>query len=157
MSGATIESRSSPQRIKVAPPNDLTNQCCARHPKKYFCNSIDPGCVKTLEAVVSAQQKKRTRGLGESFMRERHSIRINLAPERPADWFSHSQDPKQTFTDFASLCFLRACRAPLTLPSEASRSPAPQVIVPQGNGRMFWFKWKKFSGSYFALSCRSRL
>jgi hypothetical protein len=23
-------------------------------------------------------------------MRERHSVRINLAPERPAEWFSHS-------------------------------------------------------------------
>jgi hypothetical protein len=52
--------------------------------------------VKTLETVVSAQQKNRTYGLGESFMRQRRSARINLAPERLAEWFSHSQDPKPT-------------------------------------------------------------
>jgi hypothetical protein len=50
--------------------------------------------MKTPEAVVSAQQKKRSCGAGESFMRERHSGRINLAPERPAEPFSHSQDPE---------------------------------------------------------------
>jgi hypothetical protein len=54
-------------------------------------------CVKTLEAVASAQQKKRTCDPGESLMRERHSIRINLAPERSAGWFSHSQDPNRTY------------------------------------------------------------
>src|SRR5260370_37791256 len=46
---------------------------------------IDPGCVKTREAVVSAQQEDRTCGLGESLMREQHSVRINLVPERPAE------------------------------------------------------------------------
>jgi hypothetical protein len=29
----------------------------------------DPGCVKTLKAVVDAQQKNRICGVGESFMR----------------------------------------------------------------------------------------
>ena len=29
-------------------------------------------------------------------MRERYSVRINLALERLAEWFSHSQDPKPT-------------------------------------------------------------
>jgi hypothetical protein len=52
----------------------------------------DLGCVKTREEVVSA--------LAKSFMREQHSARINLAPERPADWFSRSQDPKRTFARF---------------------------------------------------------
>jgi hypothetical protein len=61
----------------------------------YVCTGMPvgtglPGRVKTMEAIVSAQQKNRTYGLGESFMRERHSVRINLAPERPAEWFSHS-------------------------------------------------------------------
>jgi len=41
----------------------------------------DPGCVKTLETVITAQQKNRTCGFGDSLMRERHSVRINLAPE----------------------------------------------------------------------------
>jgi hypothetical protein len=59
-------------------------------------SASDPGCVKTREAVVSAQQENRTGGLGDSLMREQHSVRINLAPERPAEWFSHSQDPKRT-------------------------------------------------------------
>jgi hypothetical protein len=36
-------------------------------------NETDPGCVKTLPKVVSAQQKNRTCRLGESFMRKRHS------------------------------------------------------------------------------------
>jgi hypothetical protein len=49
--------------------------------------------VKTLQPVVCAQQKNRTCGLGESFMRERHSARINLAPERLVDGFSHSLGP----------------------------------------------------------------
>jgi hypothetical protein len=29
-------------------------------------------------------------------MRERPSLRINLALERLAEWFSHSQDPQRT-------------------------------------------------------------
>jgi choline dehydrogenase-like flavoprotein len=41
----------------------------------------DLGCVKTLEAVVRAQLRNQTSSLGESFMRERHPFRINLAPE----------------------------------------------------------------------------
>src|SRR5215510_7961617 len=56
----------------------------------------DPGCVKTLEAFVGAQQKNRTCGLSESFMRGRHSVRIYLLPERPAKGFSRSQDPTRT-------------------------------------------------------------
>jgi hypothetical protein len=55
----------------------------------------DPGCVKTLEPVSGAQQKIRARGGAESFMRERHSVRIDVAPKQPAEWFSHSQDPTQ--------------------------------------------------------------
>jgi hypothetical protein len=53
----------------------------------------DPGCVKTREAIIGAQHKNQTCYLGKVFIRERHSVRINLAPERPAEWFSHSQDP----------------------------------------------------------------
>jgi hypothetical protein len=34
----------------------------------------DLGCVKTLEVVANGQQKNRTCGLGESFMRERRSV-----------------------------------------------------------------------------------
>jgi hypothetical protein len=66
----------------------------ARPPRNRL--GFDTGCVKTLEAVVSAQQQNRTCGLGESFMRKRHSLRINLAPERSAEWFSHRQDPQAT-------------------------------------------------------------
>ncbi len=43
----------------------------------------DPGRVKTLEAIVGAQQKNRTRGLSESFRRGRHPVRIYRLPERP--------------------------------------------------------------------------
>jgi hypothetical protein len=63
-------------------------------------SAFDPGCVKTLEAVASTQQEKRTCDPGESFMRERHSVRINLAPERSAGGFSRSQDPKRTRSVF---------------------------------------------------------
>src|SRR5438034_11516238 len=56
----------------------------------------DPGCVKTLEAIVGAQQKNRSHGLDESFMRGRPSLCTNLVPERPIEWFSHSQDPSRT-------------------------------------------------------------
>jgi len=58
-----------------------------------WSSEFDPGCVKTLGAIVATQQKNRTGGRGESFMRERHAVRINLAPELPAEWFSHGQDP----------------------------------------------------------------
>src|SRR5947207_8030033 len=54
---------------------------------------FDPGCVKTLEAIVGAQQKNRSHSLDESFMRGRPSLCTNLVPERPIKWFSHSQDP----------------------------------------------------------------
>jgi hypothetical protein len=57
---------------------------------------FDPAYVKTLKAVVNAQQKNRTCGLGESFMRDQHFARINVAPEQPARGFSRSQDPKPT-------------------------------------------------------------
>jgi hypothetical protein len=58
---------------------------------------VDPGCVKTLDAVTITQQKNRTCDHDESFMRERHSLRTNLARERGTGWFSHSQDPKRKF------------------------------------------------------------
>jgi hypothetical protein len=57
---------------------------------------FDPGCVKTLEAIVGGQQKNRDRGLDDSFMRGRHFLRINLVLERPVERFSHSQDPTAT-------------------------------------------------------------
>ena len=53
----------------------------------------DPGCVKTLQAVVNAQHKNRACSLGESFMHHQRFARINVALERAAKWFSHSQDP----------------------------------------------------------------
>jgi hypothetical protein len=58
--------------------------------------ALDPGCVKTLEAVARMQQKNRACDLRDSFMRDRPSVRINVAPERPTKWSSHSQDPKRT-------------------------------------------------------------
>jgi hypothetical protein len=69
----------------------------SRFPSLAGMAAYDPGCVKTLEAVASAQQKNRIWDLGESFVRERHSVRINLAPERAAEWFSHSQDPERSW------------------------------------------------------------
>jgi hypothetical protein len=42
-------------------------------------------------AICVAQQENRTCGLGESFMRERRSARINIAPERFVEWFSLSR------------------------------------------------------------------
>ena len=68
-------------------------QASARSPLRL----VTLGCVKTREAVVSAQQENRTCGVGDSFMREPRSVRINLAPERSAEWFSHSQDPERTW------------------------------------------------------------
>jgi hypothetical protein len=32
-------------------------------------SAIDPGCVKTLEAVIGTRQENRSCGLGDSFMR----------------------------------------------------------------------------------------
>src|SRR5436190_18650161 len=60
--------------------------------------AYDPGCVKTLEAIVGAQQRNRSHSLDESFMRGRPSLCTNLVPERPIEWFSHSQDPKRSLT-----------------------------------------------------------
>src|SRR5262249_10348861 len=57
----------------------------------------DPGCVKTREAFVGAQQKKRACALSESFMRARRPVRIYLLPERPAKRFSRTQDPLRKF------------------------------------------------------------
>ena len=56
----------------------------------------DPGCVKTLAAVILAQQKQPNCGLEEPFMRDRDVERINLASQPPEEWFSHSQDPFRT-------------------------------------------------------------
>jgi hypothetical protein len=47
----------------------------------FGTSADDPGCVKTLAAVVSAQQENRTGAVGESFMRQRYFSRINLASE----------------------------------------------------------------------------
>src|SRR5438876_5457450 len=61
---------------------------------------LDPGitpCVKTLEAIVGAQQKNRSHSLDQSFMRGWPFVCTNLVPERPIEWFSHSQDPNRTF------------------------------------------------------------
>jgi hypothetical protein len=52
--------------------------------------------VKTLEAIASGQQKNPIYGLGESFMHERSSLRINLAPARSAEWFLHSLGRQHT-------------------------------------------------------------
>src|SRR5438094_6885746 len=74
----------------------------------------DPGCVKTLEAIVGAQQKNRSHSLDESFMRGRPSLCTNLVPERPIEWFSHSQDPKRTLMlqNHLSECSLSVCSLP---------------------------------------------
>jgi len=37
-------------------------------------DAIDPGCVKTLEAIAVAQERKRTLIHDESFMRERQPV-----------------------------------------------------------------------------------
>jgi hypothetical protein len=50
--------------------------------------------MKTLQAVVGSQQRNQARGDGESFIRERASLRINLALERPAGWFLTQPTPK---------------------------------------------------------------
>jgi hypothetical protein len=55
--------------------------------------------VKTLKAVVGTQQGKRSCGLGESFVHELRSIRINLAPRRRVEWFSHSLGQIRTWRD----------------------------------------------------------
>jgi hypothetical protein len=60
------------------------NRTLSRHRRM---TESDPGCVKTQNAVVGAQHKNRTRGLGEVLIRQRHSVRINLASERSAEWF----------------------------------------------------------------------
>jgi hypothetical protein len=52
------------------------------------------GDMEALETVIHAQQKKRTCGLGEILQ---HSTRFKLAPERVAEWFSHSHDPQLSF------------------------------------------------------------
>jgi hypothetical protein len=60
---------------------------------------FDRGCVKALKAVVSTQQVNQSCGLGESFMHELRSIRINLAARQHVKWFSHSLDPKRTLVE----------------------------------------------------------
>src|SRR5260370_30567653 len=79
-------------------------------------SAFDPGCVKTLEAVASTQQEKRTCDPGESFMRERHSVRINLAPERSAAGLSRSQDPKRKRSVFFEPVDRSANEAPAQIP-----------------------------------------
>src|SRR5262249_8635188 len=75
----------------------------------------DPGCVKTLEAIVGAQQKNRTRGLNESFMRGRPSLCINLVPERPVI-SKHPAKPAP-----------RAGRCLSVARARAEEAPAPSV------------------------------
>src|SRR5213080_4604164 len=82
----------------------------ARASRACRSEAIDPGCVKTLEAIVGAQQKNRSHSLDESFMRGRPSLCTNLVPERPIEWFSHSQDPKQTFAGLKSCSAAVHCR-----------------------------------------------
>jgi hypothetical protein len=77
--------------VAIGGKADIGRSYCLLDP-----DAIDLGCVKTLEAFVGAQQKNRTCGLSESFMRGRHPVRIYLLPERPAKRFSRSQDPSAT-------------------------------------------------------------
>jgi hypothetical protein len=46
----------------------------------YGTSVCDPGCVKSLAAVVHAQQQNKMYEVGESFVREKCAVRINLAP-----------------------------------------------------------------------------
>ena len=71
----------------------------------------DPGRMKNLEAFVGAQQKNRTCGLSESFMRGRRPVRIYLLPERPAKRFSRTHDPEQTFQAEGDYIGIRCRRA----------------------------------------------
>src|SRR5450830_294997 len=51
--------------------------CCIDHPSDAVMIGMSAkglGCVKTLPTVVSTQQKNRTCRLGESFMRQGHSV-----------------------------------------------------------------------------------
>jgi hypothetical protein len=50
--------------------------------------------VKTLQAVVNAQHKNRACSLGDSCVRYQRFARINVARERAAEGFSHSQVAK---------------------------------------------------------------
>ena len=83
----------------------------------WLDSGITP-CVKTLEAIVGAQQKNRSHSLDESFMRGRPSLCTNLVPERPIEWFSHSQDPERN-SDHANKCVSKV----LQLAPEASYHP----------------------------------
>jgi hypothetical protein len=47
-------------------------------------------------SVADTKQKKRSCNVVESFVLEKHSLRINVAPEQLAKWFSHGRDPMQT-------------------------------------------------------------
>jgi hypothetical protein len=80
-----------------ADPDSLMVKLIKEKPrtKRGRLTGFDPGCVKTLRAESARKQKKRSCSLGESFTRGRHCARINIVPERPAKWFSHSQDPSR--------------------------------------------------------------
>jgi len=84
--------------------------------------------VKTLEAIVGAQQKNRSHSLDESFMRGRPSLCTNLVPERPIEWFSHSQDPTETWAaqDFRSAksLFVPSLKRDIVPPIACTRPPA---------------------------------
>ena len=54
----------------VRAPGDCKDGLLARDD----LSANDLGCVKTLPTVVSTQKKNRTCRLGESFMRQRHSV-----------------------------------------------------------------------------------
>jgi hypothetical protein len=97
------------------PGDRLDLDCCAA------LSPIGPGCVKTRRTILGAQQKKRTCSLSESMLRDRHPARINLALERPQEWFSHSQDPKLTF---GAKRFTRSAATISNAPRSTGRSAA---------------------------------
>jgi hypothetical protein len=45
-------------------------------------SALGPGCMKTLEAIIRAQQENRECGLGDPLVRQRLPVRTNPAPER---------------------------------------------------------------------------
>jgi flagellar hook-length control protein FliK len=76
------------------------------------------------------------------LMRERRLSRINLAPERPAQWFSHSQDPSLTLAaipsptkDASGELPVLPIAAPVTQPMQGTQikvDAAPVAILPLG-------------------------
>jgi hypothetical protein len=52
------------------------DQCCNNVKKALAMapSTRDPGCVKTLQTLIGAQQKNQIGGRNESFMRKMHSV-----------------------------------------------------------------------------------